>query len=674
MKKKLTTNIRGWLRSALCSLLITGVASIGPAQAQTADLTIATFDTATGTGTDNTAGTGIGWGPSSWAWDGAAGNPAGAVLVTSSFSGASDTPLRVRFCINGGNPWYNAGTVDFSLYTNIQFDIKWDNTSDLTIDQFNSPTSWPLTITNAAGQLLLNTNVTGATGGMDVLLVGGSPNGNQGNPFITNLQIPTAASNGWVHITIPINPTLPGLADKSGITFAKWIGGGTNTFTENIGTGKFWIDNVTLGGTAGPPPPPTISALNPAGTPGLQVIMGDSSQWQRDAIVTPATATSVLWAGNGATPVTYSFTISDFPDAANHEGFEAHLYLVNRDTTDGFNETYGGCDWNVPNIAIMSLFSLTNGTFECQFQFKTNMPNANPPENAIHRPGYLNSPTALGTWSLTFTHDTNVTMSGPGGISTNFTIPLEAVQNNFSPTTSFLQFGFHKNENENDGHNLGVTGTFSNVKKSGGSYEFDDSFTGDSLTNLYAWRKTSQSYVQHVAPTIDWDLVWTLPATGYSPQSAPAVTGPWSDLTPGATYNAAGKTHAYLDANFPGGAGYFRLIKRTFSQLQVLFPGETNMPDTVTGKVGTPTAVAVNTPVQVTIHAVDNDWHIVSASGTIELTSDAGVNAVMPLPFSLTSGTGQDFVQFNAPGGWTVTATNTAAVMPAATSSTITVN
>jgi hypothetical protein len=654
MKKKPTMNPRSWLRSALCGLALSGLA--GSTQAQTFLTDTYTNNFAVGANTEPFADSGsvaswiywygdVGYGNTQMTNDitmDAGGDPtSGSLLVVQPFTGSGQSVFFGTF----GNQWDYDFSVraDMTKYTNITFSIRVD--------------------TNTVPQ---------PDGDFGVLAVG-MINASYGFQEFGQVTIPGSASNGWVTLTVNVNQTLNNLANAPGIAIqqAVWQNGGSYPGS----TFKYWIDNLQLNLRPGPPPPPpTITGLKAAGKTGLQVLMNDPNQWQRDAIASPAAETSVLWAGNGNTPVTYSFTIADFPDPANHEGFEAHLYLVNGDTTDAFNETYGGCDWNAPDIAIMSLQSLTNGTYECQFQFKTNLPNANPPDNPIHRPGFLYSPTVLGTWSLSFTDDTNVTMSGPGGISTNFTIPIEAVQNNFSPATSFLQFGFHKNDNENDGHNNGTVGVFSNVKKTGGSYTFDDSFTGNSLTDLYAWRKTSAVYVQHVSPSVDWDMTWTLPNVGFSPQVAPAVTGPWTDITPSGQYNAGGVTHGYVGDNFPGGAGYYRLIKRTFSKLQVLFPGETNMPDTVSGKVGTPTPVAVSTPVQVTIHAVDNDWHIIpSATASVSLSTD-DPSGVVPLPIALSGGTAQDFVLFGSTGSWTVTATNTATVMPAATSSTITVN
>lgn len=594
----------------------------------------------------------IGWGgQGTVAWDSAqdASDGTGAIYITA--DRALGDQLVALGWFSGGAWNTGSGALDLAGYTNVTFKVKWDPA--------NSTIELPDFYESDPGE---------------ALLLWGIPQDNSSWFTIGTVVIPHAASNGWVTVNVPVNAGQLPQQTIYGVGFKKW------TSTGQVGKASFWVDDIVVQSAQAPVPPPNVSSLKPAGTPGLQVIMGDNgNQWQRDAISTPADMTSLFWSGNGATPVTYSFTISDFPDPIAHEGFEAHIYIVNRDTSTAFDETYGGCDWNAPDIAIMSLQALTDGTFECQFQFKTNMPNANPPENPIHRPGYLYSPTIVGTWSISFTHDTNVTMSGPGGISTNFTIPLEAVQNNFSPALSFVQFGFHKNDNENDGHNNGVIGTFGNVKKTGGAATFDESFTGPTLTNTYAWRKTSQTYVQHVAPGVEWILGWTLPAQGFSPQVAGAVTGSWSDVTPAASYQAAGSAYAYINgSSIPAGdAAYFRLIKRVASKLQVLLPGETNAPGTPTGKTGTPDPITLGAIVPVTIHSVDADWNISSSTPhTVHLVIDPvdASNFVDP-DAALTGGTATILVQINVAGTYTITATDvTDGTLTAGTSASFTVN
>jgi hypothetical protein len=480
-----------------------------------------------------------------------------------------------------------------------------------------------------------------------------------------NVWVGTDAYGNWVDYTYTIDQTLanePTRLATGVFGFDMWSGWGncaapighTNTVT-------FWIDNIWFEANTNtaPVPPPTL-ALRKAGPSGVEITVDDNgSQWQRDAISTPSDAGACFWGGNGSSPVTYSFTIADFPDPVVHEGFEAHLYIVNRDTTTGFEETYGGADWNAPNIAIVSLQSLANGTYSCQFQFKTNLPNANPLDDAIHRPATLISSSVLGTWSLSFVNDTNVTLTAPGGGSTNFTIPPEAVQNNFSPGVSFIQLGVHKNDNENNGHNNQTRATFSRFRKTGGSYEFDDTFNGNSLTSNVAWRRTSATAVQHVPPGSAWVPSWTVPATGFSLINASNVTGPYNPAGATSTYLSGGRVHAIVPASAlpSASATYFAVVKRPFTKLQVLLPGETAAPNTVSGKTGTPTSQSAGVPFVITVNACDTLWNVVASSDTVNITSTDGT-ATLPADAALVGGTANFTVTLNSSGSWTMTATD----------------
>jgi len=418
----------------------------------------------------------------------------------------------------------------------------------------------------------------------------------------------------------------------------------------------FWVDNIWFEwNTNTAPVPPPIVDLTKAGTSGVQITLDTpNSQWQRDAIATPASPGNCFW--NDDTTVTYSFTIADFPKATAHPDFEAHLFIVNGDTDPGgaFDETYGGCDWNAADIAVLSLVNQTNGNVHASFYWKTNLPNANPLTNAIYHPVTITNLIAIGTWNLSFNYGTNVTLSGPGGALTNFTIPEEAVVNRFSPTVSYLQFGFHKNDDENDGHNDNVSGTFSRIKKVGGGYQFDDAFDGDSYTNHYAWRKTSATAVQFVKPGTAWWLNWTVPATGFYPQKAPLVSGAYSDIS-GTPFQSGAKLHIPIPAG--GDQSYFRLLKRPYTKLLVLLPGETAAPNTISGKSGTPDAQNAGVPFNITVNACDDVWNKVATGDTVTITStDAG--AGLPADAALALGTGTFVVTLNSSGSWTITATD----------------
>jgi hypothetical protein len=130
-----------------------------------------------------------------------------------------------------------------------------------------------------------------------------------------------------------------------------------------------------------------------------------------------------------------------------------------------------------------------------------------------------------------------------------------------------------------------------------------------------------------------------------------------SELLPG----AVGRRVLVSGSDLPGAdQGYFRLIKRVATRLQILLPGESPAPGTATGKTGTPDAQAVEVSFFVTVRAVDDNFNLVpGVSHTVSFeSSDGGANLVAPTDGNLTNGEGQ-FEAFSfAPGTFTITVTN----------------
>src|SRR5258708_14888933 len=81
-------------------------------------------------------------------------------------------------------------------------------------------------------------------------------------------------------------------------------------------------------------------------------------------------------------------------------------------------------------------------------------------------------------------------------------------------------------------------------------------------------------------------------------------------------------------------------IAGSFSQLQVLLPGESAAPGTASGKTGTPSPQTGGIPFLVTVNACDAAWTVVpSVTHTIRiLSSDA--SASLPAAAQLVGGTG----------------------------------
>ena len=620
MKPKLSP--RRALRSASLALLLAGSACIGQAQSF---VNPKTFDTGIGSWTIWN-----GWGlQGSWlTWDStrdASNNPAsGSLRFDVPFTGNSADQFMTFGTLHDQYAWDATTEVSvIGAYQNIAFDFMLD------------PATAP------AKDGTLGTLTIG-------LVTDGWGTAQQGT-----YKIPSTATN-WTHVTIPIVPTTTGVNKTVGEYINMWSGGNfTNTLSFNV-------DNIVLEPfpTNAPPVPPPTMGLEKAGPSGVEIIMdGTGDQWNRNALVTPTGGGPYLWTSQGSYPVSYSCTIADFPDIATHPGFEAHMYLVNGDTAGTNNDVSGSPDWAVPDLLIFRVENVAAGGVLAQIQWKTNYPTA----NATNVPVAVNGTTAVGTWTVTFTDSTDGTLAGPGIAATNFSLPAGAVQSNFSPSTSFVQFGMFKNDGANDGHNNNAHGTYSEVQFTGAqANSFDDKFSGATLTNKYAWRVTDSTAVQFIPPGTAWLVDWTLPAVQFSPETAPAINGPWSPAVFASSYRDSIKMHNLVSQAAVSGApaGFFRLIKRPFVKLQVLLPGEVAAPGTTTGKTGTPTAQSLGMPFNITVNAVDEVWNVVTAvTDTVDITS-SDTMATLPPDAALANGTKQFSISLGTAGGSTITATD----------------
>ncbi len=109
-----------------------------------------------------------------------------------------------------------------------------------------------------------------------------------------------------------------------------------------------------------------------------------------------------------------------------------------------------------------------------------------------------------------------------------------------------------------------------------------------------------------------------------------------------------------------------------YSQLQILLPGESAAPGTLTGKVGSPNPQTVGTPFQVTVRACDATWNRVTTVGNLVALGSSDASALLPPPTSLVSGEAVLSVTFNAAGSFTISADDQSdPTIPEARSSTV---
>jgi hypothetical protein len=115
----------------------------------------------------------------------------------------------------------------------------------------------------------------------------------------------------------------------------------------------------------------------------------------------------------------------------------------------------------------------------------------------------------LGKWSLSFNHNTNVTITAPDNTSTNFTIPASDAAYFQDPL--FVYVGSLPNNNAN----IGQSATFSRVQVSGAAGSLNETFA---TLDAGTWVKYAEdpAGVFITAPDAKFWVTWPLPDGGYT--------------------------------------------------------------------------------------------------------------------------------------------------------------
>lgn len=502
----------------------------------------------------------------------------------------------------------------------------------------------------------------------------------------TALAVYTSAvgnGNGWIHVNIPINgASNPKFSSVEGYYIKLQQSRTGGNLTNTI----FFIDNVIYGGLTNQPPPPALTIHpNTKPAPGLMIVCGSSGgTYTRGLMMAFDTVNSTRnfsWVGSGATPITYSQTVVSYPDT-NHP-IQSAIFLVQ-------NGNFGdpGVDYDAANVAQLSMYGNADGTATASFQYKTNQADGNSqfPLNTL---ATLTAPNPLGTWSLTFLNDTNVTLSwaplgGGTGLSSNAFFPSEAVVQTYfaNPLSVFM------GNQQNADANLSQSSTYSEFKISGVTLSppLDAVWSNQVTMDTTNWGKVcyAPGDILLVHPTDKYWVGWSLPDSGFAlsiSTNLAAGSNGWSDAALTQIVNLPTNSQVLLpglSANYPAsGKVFFDMIKRFYTQLQVLWPGQTNAPGTVNGFTGTAGPVTNGNVVTVTINACDPAWHIITSSSGDNINVTSGTGLVGGTGnVTLLNGSATETVIFPSAGaGQTVSAKDTSNTnIPTATSTAITVN
>jgi hypothetical protein len=258
-------------------------------------------------------------------------------------------------------------------------------------------------------------------------------------------QVPQTMSNQWVHVKIPISaisdPQLSDIVMVMVHIYGPYGNGGV--FSQSLlGDCKFWVDNIKFKAPLALPliPPPTLK-IAPA-TPGTARFFSTGPQYTRTELATVDTAQSWIGGpgdtGNISTPytlpVSYSFTLSRVSTDPN---VQTHLFLV-----PNVAGTYNGVDYTSASELWLQLVGFGANGVTANVAFKANTTGGANPTNTMLR---VTNALGVGTWTLTFTGQTNGMLMAPGWLTaSNFTIPDPDVATDFAnPVTAF--FGIQGN-------------------------------------------------------------------------------------------------------------------------------------------------------------------------------------------------------------------------------------
>jgi len=389
---------------------------------------------------------------------------------------------------------------------------------------------------------------------------------------IGSQTIPSSATNGWAQITQPINPATPGISSVSGIAFRLQT---YNTSLNPTGHVKFWIDNLRMVVSPVEIPPPRLSTPFVQPVQGLNLLSsaGNGNEFQRTSILYTEHS-GVGWVG-ASTPVTYALTITNFP-AGTFTNYQAHIFITTGNTPPSFETAP---DYNETNVIFFDVHQNGDGTASAYFRYKVNEENQNSnmfgmeyigPASAGTLGGITNS-SIVGTWGFTFSQDTNVTIFGPGGVTTNIIMRPQAVANFTEPLN--VLFGAQPNRQSaaNPLGNVGQKVVLASVGITNGTSTilWDNFITDSELdANLFTRLAGDVNMVQLVPTGSAFWIKWSLPDAGFQLQvstnltSWVTVTGPDAGGATLPNYTVTGSRYTLIPSSLLGSSQtFFRLVK-----------------------------------------------------------------------------------------------------------------
>jgi hypothetical protein len=461
----------------------------------------------------------------------------GSAEIIATFDGADNTDvIGLWFGTNGiYTGTFTSNSINGTHYNAIEMDVMWD-TNLSTVD---------LAIFNNHGDIF----------GMPLGIISG--NGTQVEACgTTTTSIPNGASNGWVHITLPMNPTQAG-TDVEGLWWKKY-----QYQTAITGTVAYFVDNIQFDG--GPIQTPSLPMTLSKPVAGLECDNYGGS-YDRDGLSTLANTVSFT---DTPYPSSYSITINAFP-GVNYGGYSARVYWV-----PNASAVEKEPDWVEPTLLMCDIYKQANGTANAVLRCKTNQPTSNGSlyvGGAVGNPAFVSSQ-VLGTWTFTFLNDTTIMIKAPDGTSTNLAFPLglatSDVQNYFPAGAMVVYYGSFTGGSGNVGASLVLGGAGYNANGLTNS----DNFTTDTAIDGSTWLLQADggsSSVFIVPPDYRYYLDWPATVSGEAVQTNYSLTNPsgWSTngnpvgVQAGDHYHTVWRTNDLPNGGTDGSGSFFwRLV------------------------------------------------------------------------------------------------------------------
>ena len=356
-------------------------------------------------------------------------------------------------------------------------------------------------------------------------------------------------------------------------------GTGTNGVSTDPGSITVYIDNVKIEANKVATPPPTLE-LKPASA-GLHLVSADGGIYTRRMVRTADVANTWIGVATPANPVTYSFTVKESPP---QQGYNSFIFFV--PSIDGAEiPDYTDPDYQGDHCLRLNFRRDATGEpgASGSVEYKVNSPNSNGPAgnefwvNDSEGPStglggtlaYVSSADIVGTWSLTFTSDTDFTVTAPDGTaSSGAMLPATAA---LFDTDLHVYFGNVPGSEANQG----LVTTYSNITISGIDFSVDENFTEfideDGFLMPDSFLQVAPQGRSGVVVATDetrfW-LQWTLPAPDFALEQSLDLDDatPWEPMLMDNAFNVQGgfvllllDSLELLDPEMK--TGYFRLAK-----------------------------------------------------------------------------------------------------------------